>query len=70
MEGFITNLAWCVAVIGAIATLINVAYFIALHGTEAGERKLAMYRIIGITPQTYVVPWAIATIVAFLWIYR
>lgn len=70
MEGFFTNLAWFAAVVGIIGVLFNAAYFIALHGTEAGERKLAMYRVIGTTPQTYVTPWAIVTIVAFMWIYR
>ena len=70
MEGFITNLAWCAAVVGIIGVLVNAAYFIMLHGTEAGRRRLALCRVLGIKHRTYVIPWAIVTIVDFMWIYR
>lgn len=70
MESFITKLAWVTAIVGTIATLINLGYFIYLYGTDDGERTLALYRMAKKPIKTRTLQWLAITGVAVLWICR
>jgi len=70
MENFLTKVAWVMAVIGSIATIINFIRFIWLRGIDEEEQVRAFYGLARKQVKSYTVPWAIVTVVAFIWIYR